>query len=615
MIPVLALWFALAADPTSVREVSVLPADGRTEIVIEFDAAVAVKDFRMANPERVVIDVANARQTLPRARFSDIQRGGVRALRVSQFQPEVVRLVFDLKEAVEYAIENNDGVIRITFPNREGPFTPWRARGVLGATAGKTAPTPATTSAADTEISVPLVPTTMTTPAPDTTKAAPATTSTAAQPRADATPVTPAPTAPSLPSVSSIAPVPAPTPPRPAQPPITIFFKATPINDVIATFAEFSGRSIVIGQGVGGTVSADIRRQPWDIALSALLASHGLSAQEMDSGIIRVDKIENLREQEKVEELVTRPFAIKYASVDSLLPAVKGLLSPRGNATTSSATNTVVVTDGRSVVEGRIAPMIAQLDARTPQVEIAAKIIFINRTALDELGVSYDLQDRVRPLAGLTPGVGSPVWLAGDAIAALGNATNDARVTGATFQLISSLVLGRHRLSTFIDALTSLSVAEIEARPIVRTLDHREAMVQVGEETPIRVLDPGGVGGARANVQLKNTGIILKVTPHVTGNQVLLDVHAERSGVRLLAEAELGMIFDKQASQVQVLVDNGETAVISGLTIVEKNKSVIGIPILRSLPVVGALFRKTLNQELKKDLLIMVTPHIIREGN
>jgi type II secretory pathway component GspD/PulD (secretin) len=274
-----------------------------------------------------------------------------------------------------------------------------------------------------------------------------------------------------------------------------------------------------------------------------------------------------------------------------------------------------VVTDGRSIVEGRVAPMIEQLDARTPQVEIAAKIIFVNRTAMDQLGVSYDLQDRNAPLAALQPGIPTPVGLSGDAIAALGNATKDARVTGPTFQFISTLVLGRYRLNSFIDALTSVNAANVEARPVVRTLDHREATVQVGEETPIRVVDVGQGGSAppRSNVQLKNTGIILKVTPHVTGTQVLLDVHAERSGVRIVPEADIGMIFDKQESKVQVLVNNGETAVISGLTISEKNTARLGVPILKDLPVLGFLFRKTLNEEVKKDLLIMVTPHIIRE--
>lgn len=588
MTPILALWVALLADPTSVKGVSVVPAEGRTEVVIEFDGAVRVTDFRLRDPERLVIDVTGARQTLPRATFSDIQRGGVRALRVSQYQPEVVRLVLDLREPVEYSLDNNDGVVRVSFPNRQGPFTPWRT-GERGGAA------PAMTGAAGTAPPIAAPP--ATTP--------PATELAAVRPEATA-------------QLAARQPAAVPPPPvRRAQPPITIFFKDTPINDVVATFAEFSGRSIVVGQGVSGNVSADIKGQPWDVALAALLAAYGLSAQEMESGIIRVDKIENLREQEKIEELVTRPFTIKYASVDSLLPAVKGLLSNRGTATTSSATNSIVVTDGRSIVEGRIAPMIEQLDARTPQVEIAAKIIFVNRTAMDQLGVSYELQDRALPIGGLRPGTGASVGLTGNAIAALGNATQDARVTGATFQFISTMVLGRYRLNAFIDALTSINAADVEARPVVRTLDHREASVQVGEETPIRVVDVGQGGAAppRANVQLKNTGIILKVTPHVTGNQVLLEVHAERSGVRLVPESDIGMVFDKQESKVQVLVNNGETAVISGLTIVEKNNAVLGIPVLKSIPILGALFRKTLTEELKKDLLIMVTPHILREAN
>ncbi len=604
MTPILALWAALFADPTSVREVSVLPADGRTEIVVEFDGAVKVNDFRIGNPERLVLDVTGARQTLPRARFTDIDRGGIRALRVSQYQPQVVRLVFDLKEAVEYSLDNSDGVIRLSFPNREGPFDPWHARAGTAPVARSAAP------AASKAPAVGSAPT-----ASSASVASSASLASSAPELGDAQrPKDTPPAAPSA-AVAATSIVVPPIQVRQAQPPISVFFQATPINDVITTFAEHSRRSIVIGQGVSGTVNADIRNQPWDVALAALLAAHGLSAQEMESGIIRVDKIENLREAEKVEELVTRPFAIKFASVDSLLPAVKGLLSGRGTATASSATNTIVVTDGRSIVEGRVAPMIEQLDARTPQVEIAAKIIFVNRTALDELGVSYELQDMSAPIAGLRPGLPTPVGLSGRAIAALGNATSDARVTGPTFQFISSLVLGRYRLNTFLDALTRLSVADVEARPVVRTLDHREATVQVGEETPMRVVDVGQGGGsaARSNVQLKNTGIILKVTPHVTGNQVLLEVHAERSGIRSMPEADIGFVFDKQESRAQVLVNNGETAVISGMTIIEKNTGTIGIPILKSLPIVGALFRKTLNSEEKKDLLIMVTPHIIRE--
>jgi type IV pilus assembly protein PilQ len=563
MSPFVALWTAAFAALTAVKGVSIVPAADRTEVVVEMDGAVTVKDFRLSNPERLVLDISGARHTLPRDRYPDINRGGVRSLRVSQFQPGVVRIVLDLARPVQYSVAREGGVVRVSFPNPAGEFSAWHARGEeeAGAIAAQV-------------VSAPVV--------------------------------TPAVAAATRESVPTARP-----PARRANPPVTLFFKDTPIHDVLATIAEHAGRSIVVGKGIDGKITADIRNQPWDVALEALLQANGLAAREMESGIIRVDKLENLREQEKVEELVTRSFPIKFANVDSLMPAIAGLVSERGKVTRNAATNTLLVTDGRSIVEERIAPMITQLDSRTPQVSISAKIIFINRTALDEVGVTYALWDR----NGVIPGDSGVVAIGGKAIAALGNASTDARVTGPTFSFLSSLVLGRYNLNAFIDALTSVSVADIQASPSVRTLDNHEAFVQVGEETPIRVVDVGQGGGTapRSNVQLKNTGIILKVTPHVTGNQVLLNVHAERSGLRVLPQADIGFTFDKQASGVNVLVNNGETAVISGLTIVEKTKGRMGIPILMDLPILGKLFRKSIDNEVKKDLLIMVTPHIIRE--
>lgn len=394
---------------------------------------------------------------------------------------------------------------------------------------------------------------------------------------------------------------------------IRVYFRDTPITDMIATFAEFSGRSIVIGRGVTGRVDADIRDQPWERAFEVILAAHGLTARTLEGGLIRVDRIEELRDQEEVEELVTTSLPIRYASADSLLPTVEGILSPRGVATRSAATNTIVVTDRRSVVEERIIPLIAELDRQTPQVEISAKIIFINRTALEEFGITYEILDGEM---GAEPSEEEvPVGLGGAAIAALGDATIDARTAGAGLSLVTRLIRSRHQLSAFIDALSAHSLAEIEARPLVRTLNHREASIQVGEETPIRVVDAGGRGGAqtaRANVQFKNTGVILRVTPHLTGDQVLLDLHAERSGIQPMAETDLGFTFQKQESRSQVLIGDGETAVIGGLTITERADAVAGVPILRGIPILGALFRKRMERDERKELLIMIRPRIIR---
>jgi type II secretory pathway component GspD/PulD (secretin) len=148
-------------------------------------------------------------------------------------------------------------------------------------------------------------------------------------------------------------------------------------------------------------------------------------------------------------------------------------------------------------------------------------------------------------------------------------------------------------------------------------MDHRLASIQVGEQTPVRVIDAGAASGSaasapRATVQFRNTGIILEVTPHVTGNQVMLDMRAERSNVAASASADVGLIFQTQNAQTQVLVNDGETTVIGGLTIVEKTRSRAGIPLLMDLPVIGRLFRNETERENKRDLLIMVTPHIVR---
>jgi type II secretory pathway component GspD/PulD (secretin) len=205
------------------------------------------------------------------------------------------------------------------------------------------------------------------------------------------------------------------------------------------------------------------------------------------------------------------------------------------------------------------------------------------------------------------------ISLGGNSIAALGNA--NYRVASPSLEVVTSLVLGRHTLISFIEALQTVSLSDVQAKPVVRTMDHRLATIQVGEQTPIRVIDAGATGGGaapRAAVEYKNTGIILEVTPHIIADQVLLDMRAERSGVSA-ATSDIGVIFQTQNAQTQVLVNDGVTVVIGGLTITEKTRARAGIPILMDLPVIGALFRNETQQENKRDLLIMVTPHIVRD--
>ncbi len=138
---------------------------------------------------------------------------------------------------------------------------------------------------------------------------------------------------------------------------VTVSFREAEIHDVVASFAEFSGYSIVVGAGVSGTVTAEIRNQPWDVALLTILQAHGLEGRETHRGVIRVDARERLRENEVQEPLHTRVFRINYTPVQELAASLAPLTSDRGSITTSPATNTLIVTDTRANVN-RIAALL-----------------------------------------------------------------------------------------------------------------------------------------------------------------------------------------------------------------------------------------------------------------
>jgi type IV pilus assembly protein PilQ len=187
---------------------------------------------------------------------------------------------------------------------------------------------------------------------------------------------------------------------------------------------------------------------------------------------------------------------------------------------------------------------------------------------------------------------------------------------------------------SFIEALESVNLSDIQAEPSVTVRDNRPARIQVGELTPLRVLDAqantqGGGGGAgggqggqqqggavipQATVQIQETGIILEATPHVTDDDhILLELSAERSAPQL-ADSDVGFIFNTQNAQSEVLVRDGETVVIGGLTVTEREEVRSGIPFLMNLPLVGGLFRTTRESQVQRDLIILVTPTIVRDN-
>ncbi len=216
------------------------------------------------------------------------------------------------------------------------------------------------------------------------------------------------------------------------------------------------------------------------------------------------------------------------------------------------------------------------------------------------------------------------VSFAGSSLAALANASD--RVTSPALALLTSAAIGDFRLFNFIEALERMELSDIVAAPTIQTMDNQQAEILVGERTPVRVVD-AGAGGAtggggqqgaqaqfpQATVDYQETGIKLQVTPHITFDRyIVIDLHAERSGVAV-APGDIGFTFRTQEGTTRLILADGETGVIGGLTVTEVTESESGIPILMDLPLVGPLFRTTRSNETKQDLLILVTPHIVDE--
>lgn len=549
--------------PGQVHEVSVVPAGGDTEIVVLSDASVEAREFLLAEPSRLIIDLHGASAGDLRGAYDGIGRGGVVRLRTSQFRSDVVRLVFELTALPGYETAASEGRFVVRFPNPGSGFEAWssgRREQVLAME--DRAPGP-TMSGHRTE---------------------------------------------SRPSLQEV----------PAR--ITVAYDSAGMLDVLAAFSEFAGVSIVPSTAVADLTvrGVDIRDQRWDVALDAILASQGLGWRMQSEGILIVDQLEGLRTRDTLQTQ-TRVFRINYASADSVASTLAQLATPqRGQVVPYQGSNSVIVTDVPSVV-ARMDTLVQSLDRKTPQVSIEAKIIFVDRTDVNSLGIVYDLKDRTGNSINDVIGVAGPdgeitnetlVDLSGESIAALANA-ND-RILNPSLQILATTAFGSFSLAAFLDALEQHQLSDVQAAPSIQVVDNHSARIQVGERTPIRVLEQGAqAAGATVAVQFEDTGIILEVTPHVTNNnQILLDVQAERSGVQTDLP-DVGFNFTQQLGETRLLLDNGETMVIGGLTLSEVDRNESGIPFLMNIPVFGALFRTTNNTERKQDLIILVTPHIV----
>jgi type IV pilus assembly protein PilQ len=613
-ITALAAWLLIAAAPRAlagsgrdgeVRAVSVLPAAGSVEVVIDLQGAVELQDFTLASPARLVIDLEGARLTVPSVLYDGRNRGGIKNIRYAQFRPGVVRVVIDLDVLKDYQIERKSDQVRVKIGTERTAFEAWSSRvaAAVPAVASGVVPAASRGGAAAARVAAPA-------------------------PSGDEETIDAYLAAHAKESEQSQAPR------------ITVTWDNADFREVVAGFAAFSGRTIIISKDVKGNVSAEIKNQPWDLAFAAVLEAQGLAFNVLEGGIIQVIDKRDLARADSTVPVETRLVRVNYAKAAVLVPSVASILTKSGKVVADSSSNALVITEIASRIN-RVEDFVKGMDIRTPQVSIQAKIIFVDRTDVEELGIKYDLGSQSQffnklvqrpdprtaipvatngsqvPNAFVPQGNFTPdqviVDLGGNSLSALGNA--DQQIINPALNLIFSTAIGNFNLTTFLQALQRVELADLQAEPTITTLDNRAAEILVGDRVPIRVIDvsatTAGAAPPRATVRFEQTGINLKVTPHVTANrQVLMEVHAENSSVKP-ASVDIGFTFQTQQADNQLLVNDGETAVIGGLTVTSVTVTKSGIPFLVDLPLLGKLFGFTSQSEQRRDLLILITPHII----
>ena len=615
----------------AVTAVRVVPGAGRADVVLSFDGAIQVTDFTLTGPHRIVVDIAGATMQLRAPAYDRVSRAGITNVRLAQYKADVVRLVLDLDAGREYTVVSGDGEIRVSVTGPDA-FAPWGG----GATAVVADAPPA-----DVVRPTPVV----------ETKAA-------AAPRFESK---------AQPYIASREMAPQ----QSQEPRVNFSFVAVPIREVLSFFSSVSGRSFVTGSTVTGNVTAEIVGQPWDIALSKILQSYGLSAVEDSTGIITVDSYKNLAARVASEPLVTEVIPINYAKASELAvtirqimaacssgasggsseivdvaappadagaappdagaaPATGGAAAPttsncgRGTVAIDSKTNTIIITESVSRLP-ELVRYAKDLDVRTPQIAIRAKIISVDRTGTEALGLSYDIASAqgsyCRLFACLDPNTNEPldnvdiVTLGGDTFFGIANANRQFGQTGS-LNFVASVIAGDYQLSAFLDALSTQELSDVQAEPSTTTIDNRKATLFAGQDfgyllTPPPV--PGQITQAQATIARQEVGITLEVTPHVTANrQISMEIMAVQQS--LIGITQAGPSINERRAQNEVLVADGETAVIAGLTQTQVIRTKSGIPYLMNLPYVGRLFSQTRTEERKQDLLILVTPHIVDEG-
>ncbi|TKS58385.1 MAG: hypothetical protein EWM72_03051 [Nitrospira sp.] len=412
---------------------------------------------------------------------------------------------------------------------------------------------------------------------------------------------------------------------------ISLDFQQADITNILRLIAEVSGFNIVVGEGVKSKVTMKLVSVPWDQALDMLLKMNGLGMIRQGT-IVWVDSLANISKQQdeearakdsktKAEELVDRVFYIRNLQAQELMTSLRQYLSPRGVMQFSQGSNALIVRE----TETKLAIMkqlVDGLDLEIPQVQIEARIVQADTVYARGLGIQWGVAD-TKLTSGSFGQVGNVTGPFASTQVTGTSTTRDflvnlpAQVGGLPAVPAIGWTFGKLATGFALDMRLSagelLGLTKVIAAPKITTLDKREAKISQGESIPFQTTSLQGTQTTfvDANLELNVTPQITSRDPKEEGKRILLRVRATRNAVGARSNPA-GPSIDRREATTQVIVRDGETMVIGGVFVDTQNNNVQGVPYLSRVPVLGWLFKNKSESVSKQELLIFLTPSIVK---
>jgi type IV pilus assembly protein PilQ len=423
---------------------------------------------------------------------------------------------------------------------------------------------------------------------------------------------------------------------------LTLNFQDIETRAVLQLLADASGQNIVVSDSVNGSVTLRLQNVPWDQALDIVLRTKGLDKRKQDNVIIVAPQAElaarekaELASRRDVQELAplrSEYLQVNYAKAADMASLIKtgnnSLLSPRGSVAVDDRTNTLLLQDTPDRLAD-IRRLVATLDIPVRQVQIEARIVIVNNDFERDLGARFGITTAQKNgsnglfttsgTAAATDSImtNAPNPLIGAAITGT-NAANRYNVNLPASNPAGSIAVGLLGSNFILDLELSAAQAETQANiissPRVITANQKEASIEQGVEIPYQQSASSGA----TTIQFKKAVLSLKVTPHITpDNRVILDLDVRDDAVGQIVVASGGVnvpAIDTREIITQVLVNDGQTVVLGGILQTTQSENDNKVPYLGDIPILGHLFKTTDHTDDKDELMIFITPKILREG-